>query len=70
MNKQFQIFGMSPMLFLGFFLVVMLAHFTGRIPANILGSLALCFALGIFFGEIGDRLPIWKEWIGDRKSVV
>ena len=64
MNKQFQIFGMSPMLFLGFFLVVMLAHFTGRIPANILGSLALCFALGIFFGEIGDRLPIWKEWIG------
>lgn len=64
MNKSFNIFGMSPSLFLGFFLVVLFAHFTGQIPNNILGALALCFALGIFFGEIGDRLPIWKEWIG------
>ena len=64
MNSKFQIFGMSPALFGAFFAVVLLAHFTGRIPSNILGAFSLCFALGIFFGEIGDRLPIWKEWIG------
>ncbi|MGL4676126.1 MAG: 2-hydroxycarboxylate transporter family protein [Brevinema sp.] len=64
MEKSFKLFGMSPILFFGFFTVVLLAHFTGRIPNNVLGALALCFSLGIFFGEIGDRIPIWKDWIG------
>lgn len=62
--STFKVFGMPIGLFFAFFAIVLLAHFTGRIPNNILGALALCFALGIFFGEIGDRLPIWKEWIG------
>ncbi len=64
MEKSFKIFGMTPVLFGVFFTVVMIAHFAGCIPGNTLGAFAMCFALGILLGEIGDRIPIWNEWIG------
>lgn len=69
-KKNLSFFGMSPVFFLCLFAAVMAAHFAGRIPGNTLGALAMCFAIGIFFGEIGDRLPIWKDWIGGGAIMV
>ena len=34
------------------------------IPVNIVGALGLTFVLGAIFGEIGDRIPIWNEYVG------
>jgi Na+/citrate or Na+/malate symporter len=34
------------------------------LPDNLFGTVTLLFAVGFVFGEIGDRLPIWKEYIG------
>ncbi|MGL4985897.1 MAG: 2-hydroxycarboxylate transporter family protein [Treponemataceae bacterium] len=68
--KKTTIFGMHPAFFLCMFTAVLLTHFADRIPSNTWGALAMCFSIGILFGEIGDRLPIWKDWIGGGAIMV
>lgn len=57
-------FGMPIPLFIGLAFIVFLASYLDAIPKGMAGSLGIMFFLGIVFGEIGDRIPIWKEYVG------
>ncbi|WP_313755906.1 2-hydroxycarboxylate transporter family protein [Tissierella sp.] len=62
--KNFKMFGIPVPLFLVFAIVAWVAAATGVLPKDITGALAIMFFLGIIFGEIGDRIPIWNEYVG------
>lgn len=34
------------------------------LPTNLIGAMAICMVLGLIMGVIGDRLPIWKDFLG------
>jgi len=44
-------------------LVLAMTYF-GKLPSDMMGSFAIMFALGIIFGEIGDRVPFISNWLG------
>jgi Na+/citrate or Na+/malate symporter len=50
--------------FLAFSALVLLLTFTGKLPNDMMGAFGLMFVLGILFGELGDHLPIVKDWLG------
>lgn len=37
---------------------------TGKLPGDLMGCFALMFVLGLFFGEIGDRVKFIRDWMG------
>lgn len=65
-NKKstFKIFGMPIQVFTIFAVVMVAGIATGTLSTDMVGGYALLFFLGICFGEIGDRIPIWNEYIG------
>ncbi len=69
-NNKFKVFGMSPVLFLFPLIAVLLAHFTDTIPTGIVGAFTFMYVFGIVFGVIGDRIPIWKEYIGGAPVLI
>ena len=44
--------------------LVAVANKLNVIPSSMVGSIGAMFIIGIVMGEIGDRLPIWKDYIG------
>lgn len=59
-----KMFGM-PLYIYAIFAVIMVAGLaTETISTDLAGGFAVLYFLGITFGEIGDRIPIWKEYIG------
>lgn len=69
-KKEFKIFGMSLKLFMIPFVSILLVHFTDSLPSGLVGALAFSFVFGAVFGEIGDRLPIFKEYIGGAPVLI
>ncbi len=63
-ENSFKLFGMPVHVFGIFALVVIAGMATGTLSSDLAGGFAVLFLLGIAFGEIGDRIPIWKEYIG------
>lgn len=63
MNK-IKIYGMSLPVFLFFIIVIAVCAVLDIIPAQMIGAIAVLFGIGIVLGEIGDRLPIWRDYIG------
>ncbi len=63
-DKKFKIFGMPLHVFGLFGLIIVAGVATGSLSTDLVGSFALLFFLGIVFGEVGDRIPIWNEYIG------
>ncbi|MGX7394326.1 2-hydroxycarboxylate transporter family protein [Carnobacterium mobile] len=57
-------FGLSMPILIGMCLVVLAAAYTGALSADLPGTFALMFVLGIIFNEVGNRIPIWNEYIG------
>ncbi|MCU1720287.1 2-hydroxycarboxylate transporter family protein [Pseudomonas sp. 5P_5.1_Bac1] len=47
--------------FLGIALTVFLSAHLGLLPKTMIGGLAVIMTMGMFFGQIGQRLPILKE---------
>ncbi len=47
--------------FIGIALVVFLSAHFGLLPKTMIGGLAVIMTMGVFFGQIGQRLPILKE---------
>jgi len=45
-------------------LIIYFAIYMEWLPDNLLGTLIMLFAVGFVFGEIGERLPIWKSYVG------
>ena len=66
----FQIFGMSAKLFSIPLVAILLVHFTDSLPKGLVGALAFSFVFGAVFGEIGDRLPVFKEYIGGAPVLI
>ncbi|WP_371723352.1 citrate/sodium symporter CitS [Isachenkonia alkalipeptolytica] len=63
-KSKVKMFGM-PLYMYGIFAVIMVAGLlTETISTDLAGGFAILYFLGITFGEIGDRIPIWKEYIG------
>lgn len=45
-------------------LVVILACALGALPTSMIGAMAICMVLGLIFGVVGDRIPIWNDFLG------
>lgn len=63
-KKPFQIYGMDWYIFVFFATVVLAAAWMNIIPNQMIGGIAVMFTLGIIFGEIGERIPIWNKYCG------
>lgn len=57
-------FGLSMPILISMCLIVLAAAYTGALSADLPGTFALMFVLGIIFNEVGNRIPIWNEYIG------
>lgn len=54
--------GVIPLpIFLGIAAIVFLSAHLGYLPKNMIGGLAVIMTMGVFFGQVGQRLPILKE---------
>ena len=62
--KNIEFFGMSLPIYFFFAAVVLACAWLGIIPNQMIGAIAVLFAFGIFVGEIGERLPIWNQFLG------
>ncbi|OPJ56457.1 citrate/sodium symporter CitS [Alkalithermobacter paradoxus] len=62
--KGFKVYGIPMSLFVLFAAAVIAASLTDVLPGNIVGALGISLVLGIIFGEVGDRIPIWNEYVG------
>ncbi|MGL4253269.1 MAG: 2-hydroxycarboxylate transporter family protein [Fusobacteriaceae bacterium] len=76
-SKEFKWGGTTLPLFLGMLLVTIVAvyvPFGGKESAflrpNFLTVLAILAVFGILFGEIGDRIPFWNDYIGGGTVLV
>lgn len=63
-KSTFKMFGMPWQMFAVVAGIVIFAMLQGKLPDNSLGAFALLYTIGILFGTIGDRIPIWKEYVG------
>lgn len=59
-----KVYGLPLPIFAFFSVVIIACAFLGIIPVELLGGIAVLFTLGIILGEIGDRIPIWKDYLG------
>lgn len=60
----YKIFAIPAYLFTLILAIVVACNFMGIIPTSMIGSLGAMFMIGIVFGEVGDRLPLWKDYLG------
>lgn len=63
-KKQIKVFGIPIFLFLVVAIIVISASYFDVIPKNLAGAFAVLLVLGAIFGEIGERIPIWNEYVG------
>ncbi|MCS7232761.1 MAG: 2-hydroxycarboxylate transporter family protein [Synergistetes bacterium] len=69
-NGGFKIEGFPPIVFLIFALIVFLSLYLKILPSNMVGAFAVMIVVGAIFGELGDRLPIVKDYLGGGPIVV
>ncbi|WP_315117726.1 2-hydroxycarboxylate transporter family protein [uncultured Clostridium sp.] len=64
MKETFKVFGMPWYILIGVAATVIFATAKGFLPNNVVGGFALLYTVGILFGFVGDRIPIWNEYVG------
>ncbi|SDM46095.1 2-hydroxycarboxylate transporter family protein [Halarsenatibacter silvermanii] len=57
-------YGIPLKVYLPLIIVVLLATFTEMLPDNMVGGTAFLLVIAGFLVFIGDRIPIWKDWLG------
>lgn len=62
--NEFKVYGIPLPVFIVMAVVVCLAAYLGTLPTDSLGTIPLLLVMGYAFGIIGDKLPIWKDWVG------
>ncbi|WP_026478484.1 citrate/sodium symporter CitS [Alkaliphilus transvaalensis] len=62
--NSFKMYGIPLPLFALLAVITIAASWQGVLPVNIVGALGITIVLGVIFGEIGDRIPIWNEYVG------
>lgn len=64
-KKTLNLYGMPLWLLGGLILLVYVVTFTGIMPDDdLLSNLTVMFAIGIVLYELGERIPIWKDYLG------
>ncbi|CAH2212121.1 2-hydroxycarboxylate transporter family protein [Tepidibacter aestuarii] len=69
-NKGFEIMGISLPMFIILSIVVLTATYMGVLPKGIIGALPLMMIIGASLNELGNRLPIIKDYLGGGAIVI
>ena len=62
--ETFEVYGLPWWQALACVVICAIAMYLGVQSNSMTGTLATCFALAVVFNEIGERLPIWNNYIG------
>lgn len=62
--KETKILGMPLWMYIILLAVVWIIAINDAIPGDMVGALCFATVVGTFLGFIGDRIPIWKDWLG------
>lgn len=69
-NKNFEklvnhsVYGMPCYIFCICAIIILTSAYLKILPGGMIGAASLLLVIGVILGEIGDRIPIWKDWIG------
>jgi len=63
-KKVFQLFGLNWYLCIAFLIIIAAATFTGSLATELAGTFALMYLIAVICNEIGERIPIWNDYIG------
>ena len=63
-KNEFKPFGLKWWLCGVLIVVIIAAAVTGALTTDLAGAFALMLAIGIICNEIGERIPIWNDYIG------
>ncbi|PAB59626.1 2-hydroxycarboxylate transporter family protein [Anaeromicrobium sediminis] len=69
-NKGFQIMGISLPMFMVLTAVVLGATYMGALPKGMIGAFPLMMIVGAVLNEIGNRLPVVKDYLGGGAIVI
>ncbi|QXM06544.1 2-hydroxycarboxylate transporter family protein [Crassaminicella indica] len=69
-NKGFQIMGISLQMFAVLTVVVLGATYMGVLPKGMIGAFPLMMIVGAVLNEVGNRLPIVKDYLGGGAIIV
>ncbi|TCO68990.1 2-hydroxycarboxylate transporter family protein [Marinisporobacter balticus] len=69
-NKGFQIMGISLPVFSVLTVVILVATFMGALPKGMIGAFPLMMIVGAILNEVGNRLPIVKDYLGGGAIIV
>ncbi|MCT4605244.1 MAG: 2-hydroxycarboxylate transporter family protein [Marinisporobacter sp.] len=69
-NKGFQIMGISLPMFAVLTIVVLGATYMGVLPKGMIGAFPLMMIVGAVLNELGNRLPIVKDYLGGGAIVI
>lgn len=62
--KSIKFYGMPFPVYAFFAAVILACAYLNIIPNQMIGAIAVLFAFGILVGEIGERLPLWNQFLG------
>ncbi len=63
-KKEFKPLGLPWWLCAGVVAIGIIGAYTGALGSDLGGTFLFMLSLGLVFGEIGDRIPIWNTYIG------
>ncbi len=63
-KDKVKLFGMPVYLYVAVIAIVLISMNLEVISDDMAGSFAILLTLGMLFGEIGNRIPIWNEYMG------
>ncbi|SES34748.1 2-hydroxycarboxylate transporter family protein [Psychrobacillus sp. OK032] len=59
-----KIHGMPVVVYVGLSIPVILGVVTGSLGTDIMSIIGMLYVIGILFSWLGDKIPIWNNWIG------
>lgn len=62
--KETKILGMPAWMYVIILVVTWLMGSMEAIPSNMVGALCFATIVGTAIGFVGDRIPVWKDWLG------
>ncbi|MCT4508129.1 MAG: 2-hydroxycarboxylate transporter family protein [Tepidibacter sp.] len=69
-NKKFHIMGISLPMFIILSIIILTATYMGVLPKGMIGALPLMMVIGASLNELGNRLPIIKDYLGGGAIVI
>lgn len=66
----YKIMGMSIQMFLLIIVVVLVTTYMEVLPTGMIGAFPLMMVIGVIFNELGNRLPIVKDYLGGGPIII